>query len=202
MCMWMAGTFFQCSFWFIECVGGTGDSVFLLSFQAMLMLLVGGQHLNGKKLENYTVAAMWGMDCRGARTEAKRQTCELKIETELITTKIRWLEGEKQLVDPTSDGVLCVMLLKLHEFRFSLSSALDSLHLCSIGWDGYNFPVMEKRTFPFLLWCVFYPWCVCCIQTLLSPLFWPLHHRLQWMAADGHPARLEAHTNFTMVKGS
>lgn len=114
------------------------------------MLRVGGQHVSGKKLENYTVAAMWEMDCRVARTEAKRQTCELKMKTELATAKIGWLEGEKQLVDPTSDGVLCVMLLKLHEFRLSLSSALDSPHLCSLGWDGYNFPAMEKHTFLFL----------------------------------------------------
>lgn len=64
-----------------------------------------------------------GVDCRVARTEARRQTCVLKIKTELATTKTVWLEGEMQLADPTSDGVLCVTLLKLHEFRFNLSSA-------------------------------------------------------------------------------
>lgn len=69
------------------------------------------------------VAVIWGMGCRVERTEAKRQTCELKTKTELATTKPVGLEGVKQPADPTSGGVLCVTLLKLHESRFSLSSA-------------------------------------------------------------------------------
>lgn len=93
------------------------------------------------------MAAIWGMNYRVVRMEAGGQACVLKIKTELTITKTVWLEGEKQLADPSSDGVLCVILLKLHEFRFHLSSAFE---LRSTGWNGYNFPTPEKHTSLFL----------------------------------------------------
>lgn len=73
----------------------------------------------------------------------------LKIKTELTTTKTVCLEGEKRLADSPSDGVLWVTLLKLHEFRFCLSSAFE---LCSTGWNGYAFlvPTSGKHTSLFL----------------------------------------------------
>lgn len=89
------------------------------------------------------MAAIWGMGYRVVRMEARGQACVLKIKTELATTKTVWLGGEKRLADPPSDGVLCVILLKLHEFRFRLSSAFE---LCPTGWNGYNFPTPEKHT--------------------------------------------------------
>ena len=47
----------------------------------------------------------------------------LKIKTKEANCYDVWLGGEKQLADPTSDGVVCMMPLTLHELRFGLSPA-------------------------------------------------------------------------------
>lgn len=60
----------------------------------------------------------------------------LKLETELARTKTVWLEVEKKLANPTSDGVLHVTFLRLQEFRFILSPAfgLSALLIYTVGW--------------------------------------------------------------------
>lgn len=127
-------------------MGGSGDSAFLLSSQVVLILPVGGPHLSSKKLGDCHGCHM-GDGVKGGKNGGWRTSLLLKIKIELVTTKTVWLEGEKQLADLPSDGVLCETLLKLHEFRFRLSSAFE---LCPTGWNGYNFPTPEKHTPLFL----------------------------------------------------